>query len=146
MIRLWLLFLAALMGFGHSVAYADNAVSVKDAYALATAPTQRNGAVFMVIENTGSEDKVLGANSSIAERIELHTHTMDDGIMMMREVGHYDVPENGQATLEPTGHHIMLMGLTHPLKAGEHFPLVLDLENAGPINVDVMVVKPGDAP
>lgn len=147
MIKRFLLSLIIILGFIAAPALAEKGISVKSPYAYATAATQKNGAVFMVIENAGeTDDKVLSASSSIAERVELHTHTMDGGIMMMREVEHYKVSAGEDTILEPMGHHIMLMGLTHALSVGEHFPLVLDLEKAGPISIDVTVVKPGEAP
>ncbi|MCB1532026.1 MAG: copper chaperone PCu(A)C [Alphaproteobacteria bacterium] len=122
-------------------------IVIKNAYSYASAPTQKNGAVFMVIENTGAQDDaVLSARGDVAERIELHTHIMDGEKMMMREVERYDIPAGQSAELKPMGHHIMLMNLAAPLSAGEHFPLTLNFEHAVPIEVDVKIVNPGEHP
>ena len=120
-------------------------VSFSHVYAYATAPVQKNGAVFMVITNhSDHDDRILSASASVSERVELHTHMMDGGIMMMRQVDAYDVPSGETVTLEPMGHHVMLMGLHEPLKAGEHFPLTLHFEQRDPLVVDVAIKNPGD--
>ena len=45
--------------------------------------------------------------------------------------------------LKPNGYHIMLTGLTRPLKEGETFPLTLTFAKAGSQNVAVSVQKVG---
>ena len=40
---------------------------------------------------------------------------------------------------QPGGLHVMLFGLKQPLKAGEHFPLTLEFEKAGKVEVQVQV-------
>lgn len=134
---------------GHEAA-ADvhaKAITVQNPYAYATSQVQKNGAAFMVISNTADKPgKVVSAASDVAETIELHTHTMDGGVMMMREVEHYEVPAGGAVTLEPMGHHIMLIGLHAPLKEGETFPLTLNFETHEPLTIDVQIIKPGEKP
>ena len=130
---------------------------VKKAYAFATAPTQKNGAVFMTIENPGIEHlsgrdlAVTGVQTDIADRAELHIMSMDNGVMMMREAGQYSVPAGETLTLEPMGRHIMLFGLKDPLKAGESFPLTLLIGDGfshsyGQIPVENQIVPPGGEP
>lgn len=147
MMRLAILSLTVLFGGFLSACMpegADGSVEIDDAYALVTMPAQKNGAVFLIIENDGEADKVIAANSNVAERVELHTHLMDGGIMMMREVEHYDVAADSDTVLEPAGHHIMLMGLRAPLQAGDQFPLTLTFEKAGDKVIDVEIVKSKD--
>ena len=63
--------------------------------------------------------------------------------MRMRHVRSIPVPANGTVTLQPGGHHIMMMGLTKKLKKGEIFPLTLTFENAGKVTVDVKIGHAG---
>ena len=132
-------------------------VRVENPYAYATSKVQKNGAVFMTIhykhhyeseeDKAGSEHgplKIINAESDVAERVELHTHVMDGDMMMMREVEHYEIPHDGSVTLEPMGHHIMLMGLKQPLKAGESFPVTLHLDDGQKRTYDVLIKNPGD--
>ena len=94
--------------------------------------------------NRGGEDRLLAASTTIAERTELHTHQMDDkGVARMRKVSHIDLPSNERVMLKPGGYHVMLMGLTAPLKEGESFSLTLRFENTGDLTFDVPVAGPG---
>lgn len=131
-----------------SPAYAESidGIQVENAYAYATTSVQKNGAAFFVANNGSESDtRIIGASADISERVELHTHTMDGEVMMMREVEGYDVPAGGSVTLEPMGHHIMFMGLKSPLEAGSTFPLTLTFSDEREIVVDVEIKNPGDA-
>jgi copper(I)-binding protein len=101
----------------------------------------KNGAAYLAVSNAGSEaDRLLGARSGVAARVELHTHANDNGVMRMRPLdGGIEVPAGGTAALAPGGDHIMLMDLKAPLAEGDSFPLTLVFERAGEITVDVKV-------
>ncbi len=120
-------------------ANAADTITVHAPYALATAPSQKSGAVFMAVGNTGPDDRITGASAEIAERTELHTNLMHSDMMMMRAAEGFNLPKGGQAVLEPAGQHIMLMGLKKPLKAGTHFPLTLSFAHHAPVTVEIAV-------
>lgn len=135
------------LGLGGCIGKDEGAASlqVDGAYAFATTSVQKNGAVFFSVTNAGSDNRsIIAASSPVADIVELHTHSMDDGVMMMREVESYDVEAGGSVTLEPMGHHIMLMGLKEPLQAGTVFPLTLTTDNTVEIQVEVTVKNPGE--
>ena len=103
----------------------------------------RPGAAFMTINNAGSEaDRLVSATSPSAERIELHTHLMEDGVMKMREVEAIDVPANGAAELKPGGLHIMMFGLKAETAVGDMVPITLTFEKAGSVEVEALVADP----
>lgn len=103
-------------------------------------PVVKNGAAYLRIENSGSTpDRILSASSSIAERAQLHTHDMENGLMKMRHVMSVDVPASGEVTFEPGGLHIMLFNIENPFVGGEEFPLTLTFEQAGEIEVTVKI-------
>ena len=54
----------------------------------------------------------------------------------MEEVDRVEIPAGGSVTLEPGGHHIMLMDLVEPIEPGDTIPVTLELERAGEIQVD----------
>ena len=126
----------------------------KNAYAYATSPAQKHGAVFLeIINHTHIPALMTSARTDVSERVELHTHIMDDGIMMMREVENFEVPprnakahKSGYLKLKPTGHHIMLMDLKTPLKKGENFDLELSYKNGWNVTIPVKIVAPGAKP
>lgn len=103
-----------------------------------------NSAAYMVIRNTGSEaDKLIAASTDVAKTVELHTVIEEGGVMRMRQVeGGIDIPANGQVELKPGGFHVMLIGLTRDLNAGDKVELTLTFEKAGQIPVTAEVRQP----
>lgn len=120
----------------------DDGIGVVEAYAYAT--TAKNGVVFAVIDNVGAqEDRLTGAASDIAGRVELHETVMEGDVMTMRRVDSLAVPPKGTLTLSPQGAHIMLLGLKKPLVAGETFDLTLTFATVGEMTFPVDIVPPG---
>jgi periplasmic copper chaperone A len=69
----------------------------------------------------------------------LHKSTDENGVMKMEMIGTLDVAAGGDVEMKPGGLHIMLVGLTAPLKKGEAIPLELTFEKAGMVSVMVPV-------
>lgn len=121
-------------------------LEIEQAYAIATAPGQPHGALFIKeINNRGSTaDQLIGARSSIAKSIEVHQMSMDNNVMKMREIPAIEVPAKGKVSMQQgnkNGYHLMLMNLAKPLKEGERFKATLVFKQAGDIDVDVTVEK-----
>lgn len=127
-------------GSGHGTAATDGPVSVEAAFARASAGPARNGVAYMTIRNAGDRpDRLLAVRTDVSKKAELHTHLNEGGVMKMRPVEAIEVPAGGMAMLKPGGDHVMLMGLSAPLKEGDSFPLILEFEHAGAITVTVTV-------
>lgn len=107
----------------------------------------RPAAAYMKIHNMGeAADKIVAVSSPLAERVELHTHTMDNGVMRMRKVEAITLPAKGHTELKPGGLHLMIFGLKREIKKGEMLPLKLTLEGAGEIEIMASVgAKAGGA-
>jgi hypothetical protein len=101
--------------------------------------TPTSTAYFVVRNETYQQDRLIDVSSDVAETVQLHESTMQDGVMKMREVEAVDIPAYGETALEPGGVHVMLIGLEAPLEEGQSFPLTLTFENVGAIEVVVMV-------
>ena len=116
-------------------------IDIDDAWARETVTGMSMGGVFMEIENDGTqEDRLIGGSSPVSNKIEVHTHVNDNGVMRMREVaGGLVLPVDQKVELKPGGYHIMLMGLKKPLTAGETFPLTLKFKHAPAKNITVKV-------
>lgn len=114
---------------------------VEDAYARAASPVAQSGAAFMAIHNdTDRDDRVLSARSDIAERVELHTHLDDNGVMRMMEMGEgIPLPAGEVTRLERGGMHVMFLGLRQSLDHGEEIEVTLTFEHAEPVTVTVPV-------
>jgi len=102
-----------------------------------------NSAAYMVIVNESSDpDRLTQAESDVAHSTELHKSENVDGVMTMRPVEVVEIPAGGAAELKPGGLHIMLVGLTQDLKAGEKVRIILEFEQAGKITVEAEVRAP----
>jgi copper(I)-binding protein len=102
------------------------AIQIQHPYARAVPPGQSNSAAFMTLRNPGDiANAVVSASSPAARAVELHTHTMDGGMMKMRRVEQIELPARGDTVLKPGGLHIMLIGLTEQLKPGMKISLTL---------------------
>jgi copper(I)-binding protein len=117
-------------------------VTISDPYVRAVPPGQPNSASFMTVTNAGGSDHALvGGSSPAAKVVELHTHTMEGGMMRMRQVEKIDLPAGKDVTLKPGGLHVMLIGLKQNLTPGENVPLTLKFEDGSEVTVDAPVRK-----
>jgi periplasmic copper chaperone A len=121
---------------------AANEVTISGAYVRAVPPGQPNSASFMQASNTGNAGHALvGGSSPAAEVVELHTHTMEGGMMRMRQVDKIDIPAGGDVSLQPGGLHVMLIGLKQNLVPGQDIPLTLKFEDGSEVTVQAPVKK-----
>jgi len=98
------------------------------------------GAAYMLIANSGGADKLISASTNVAKTVELHTVIEENGVMQMRPVeGGIEVPASGNVELKPGGYHVMLIGLTKDLKAGDTVDLTLQFEKAGTTTLTAQV-------
>jgi len=118
-------------------------VSIQGPWARATAPGAAVGGGFMVLENAGADDRLVGASSPVSASVELHTMSMENNVMRMREVPAIDLPAGKRVDLRPGGLHIMFIDLKAPLKVGEPFPVKLRFEKAGEVEVMMSVEAMG---
>jgi len=102
-----------------------------------TPPASKVGAGYAVIVNGArAEDRLLGGATPAAERVEVHSMSMEGGIMRMRPVqGGLAVPGGGRVALKPGSYHLMLIGLKRPLRRGETVPLTLRFLRAGAVTM-----------
>ena len=104
-------------------------VTVKDAWSRATAPGQENGSVGLVI-TSAKEARLIAVTSPAAGHAEIHTMSMDDGVMRMRQLEDLPLPANTEVKLGPGGNHLMLFDLKKPLKAGDTFSVTATIQFA----------------
>jgi hypothetical protein len=109
-------------------------------WARASAGPAANGAAYLTLTNNGKDsDRLVAVASPVADKAELHVHLVEDGVMKMRSLDGIDVPPGAPIELQPSGLHIMLLGLKAPLKEGDSFPLTLTFQKAGAVTVSVLV-------
>lgn len=113
---------------------------VDNAKANASIPGMDNSTGYLDLTNTSDKDIVItGVESDVAKATELHTMSMKNDKMVMRQIKKIIVPA-GQ-TLEMQGkYHIMFIGLDKPLKEGQTAKVKLILDNGSSHTVDFPVV------
>ena len=109
-------------------------------WARATPGGAQVGGGYLTIENHGTTpDRLTGGSFAASSGFELHSMSMDGGIMKMRPTGPLEIPPGKSVTLDPSSLHIMFTGLKRGLKKGETVPGTLTFEHAGTAKVDFAV-------
>lgn len=107
-----------------------------------TPPNATVAGAFLKVKNQGDvEDTLVSAESPIAEKVELHAHVHENGMMKMRQVEGIAIPANGSEVLKPGSYHVMLFGMKKAPRDGETFPMTLNFEKSGSIDIEVSVKK-----
>jgi periplasmic copper chaperone A len=110
----------------------------------ARASVTSNGAVYFTIANNGQEaDRLIAVSTPMAKSAEPHTDQMENGVMHMVPLAAVEIAPGEPTVFQPGGNHVMLIGLAHPLKKGERFPMTLTFDHAGQVNVEVVVESAG---
>jgi periplasmic copper chaperone A len=125
---------------------APQAVTASAAWARATPPGMAVAAVYLTLTGGPRADRLVGAATARAAMTQIHVVTEAEGMARMRPTAGVDVPAHRSVALAPQGTHIMLMDLPRPLVAGERFPLTLQFQQAGRIDVSVEVLAPDTVP
>ena len=116
-------------------------ITIHDPWARASLGTTGSSAVYMTLEIEGDEpDRLVAAATPMAERAELHTHVMDQGVARMRPVSAVEVAPGAPTVLQPGGLHLMLMGLKQQLAEGDTLPLTVTFEKAGSAEIEVPIL------
>jgi protein SCO1/2 len=119
-------------------------ITVQRAWSRATPPGTSVGVAYFDIVNTGAADELVGMESAVAQRVEMHATTLSGGMMQMRQAESVTIPASGQVAFSPSGLHAMLLQLKQPLKEGARIPLILIFRHAGRVPA-VAVVQGLDA-
>ena len=133
-------FLAILAGSLMSVsAFAQ--VTVSDPWIRATVPAQKVTGAFMRVQSVAPA-RLVGVQTEVAGRAELHEMAMEGQTMRMRRVDAIELPAGKPVDLASGGYHIMLMDLKRQVKEGESVELTLRVEDAAGKRQDVKVKAP----
>lgn len=105
---------------------------IEDAYLRAPLAGSDKTAAYLKISSSSETGAFLvGAATPAAETAELHTHTLDGGLMKMRQVEMMDIPAGGTLELRPMSNHIMLFGVSGDLEDGDETQITLMISADG---------------
>lgn len=121
--------------------YRLGALEIRQPWTRATPGTAQTGGGFLVVANTGTTaDRLIGASSPAADKVEIHEMKMEGSVMRMRALDKgVEIPPGASVALKPGGLHVMFMGLKAPFRKGGSVPLTLVFEKAGKLEVELSV-------
>jgi copper(I)-binding protein len=115
-------------------------VEIEKPWMRATPPGANVAAGYMTVRNkSATPERLVGASSPVAARVETHVNIKDGDILRMRETKALDISPKGKLELKPGGAHLMLIDLRQPLKEGDTVQVTLKFEKAGDIKADFHV-------
>jgi copper(I)-binding protein len=118
-------------------------ILIEHAYLRATIPGTSISSSYMEIENKGEKTvTLLSVSSNVSPQIEIHQHTMSDGMMRMRKLNSIDIDAKERVKLQPSGLHLMLFDVKKPLKAQQEGELTLHFSNKVSVTTQVPVYSP----
>lgn len=139
--------LVACLPFAASAAGVADQITVVDPYVRQVPPGAMATAAYMVIRNAGSKDtKIVKAENTASKITELHTHLQEDGMMKMRKVPAIEVKAGGEAVLEPSGLHVMMIDLKGPMKEGDKVAITLGFDDGSSKKIEAPIRKPAPMP
>lgn len=120
--------------------YSLGDIKIQTPWSRATPPTANVAAGYLTLKNDGdTPERFIGASSTSAQRVEIHTMDMVDDVMQMRHLSDgLEIPAGEEVALAPGGYHLMLIGLGAPLAEGDRVPLTLAFES-GTVDVELRV-------
>lgn len=107
----------------------ETVLEVDEAFIVRPAAGRDITGAGMTISLTGPDIMLVAAETDIAEAVELHTMSMDDGVMRMRKVETFQVSEANPLHLERGGAHLMLFGLNETIETDEFADILLTFKN-----------------
>ena len=110
---------------------------IESPWSRATPGGAKVGVGFLAIVNIGNEpDRLTAATSPIAERVEIHSTSMDGGVMRMRKItSGLEVKAQEVTDFKPGGLHLMFIGLKRQIKKGDKLPVRLIFAKAGEVDL-----------
>ena len=127
--------------------YDIGSIHITRPWARATPKGASSGAAYMTITNNGkTPDRVSCVSSDASAECQIHSMTMDNGVMKMRPVeGGVEIKPGETVTLKPSSLHLMLIDLKHTLEQGKTAKATLKFEHAGTIDVEYPIAAIGAA-
>src|SRR5579863_4416483 len=122
-------------------------IHISQPWARATPKGASSAAAYMMLTNNGkTPDRVSCVSSDASAECQIHSMTMDNGVMVMRPVeGGLEIKPGETVTLKPGGFHMMLLNLKHPLEQGNSLQATLKFDSAGTVQVDYPIAGIGAA-
>jgi len=123
-----LVFASAFTAPAQAAETVKNRVVISDAWVRTTNPGQEVGAAYMTL-NSSEDATLVKIESDATKSIEIHSMSMQNGVMKMRMLDKLSLSTNKPYKLAPGGFHLMLFDLKKPLLEGEELNLTLSFKD-----------------
>ncbi|MEJ8405515.1 copper chaperone PCu(A)C [Brevundimonas vesicularis] len=121
---------------------ATAAVTATDAWCRSSPNGAKAGGCYVTL-TAATDDRLTGGSTPRAGSLQVHEMKTENGMMKMAELtAGLPLPAGEAVALAPGGNHLMLIGLTAPLVAGETVPLTFQFASAPTITVRAQVRQP----
>jgi periplasmic copper chaperone A len=148
--------LAAALGFAavqlaavgaQGADYDVGSIHIAQPWARATPKGASTAAGYMTITNNGTApDRVSCVSSEVSAQCQIHSMTMEGGVMKMRPIeGGLEIKPGETVVLKPSGVHVMFLDLKQPLQPGKTVKATLKFDNAGTVDVEYPIAAIGAA-
>ena len=129
----------------HAADYDVGSIHIAQPWSRASPKGAKAGVGYMTITNNGTTpDKVSCVSDDSSAQCEIHSMTMEGGVMKMRPVeGGLEIKPGETVTLAPSGFHVMFRELKHPLEQGKTVKATLKFDKAGSVDVEYPILAVG---
>lgn len=101
------------------------------------------GVYFDLFNGNHKSIKLVNVTGNISDRIEVHEHTMKDGLMKMQKVSDgIPLPAGKMVVFKPHGYHVMVMDLNKAINEGDLVELELHFDNGESKKISAKAMKP----
>lgn len=102
-----------------------------------------DSAAYMLFDNDGAADRLVGAQCACAEQVEIHHLVGEGNAREMRVEPGFEIPANAESVIAPPGlqWHLMLRNVRHPIPAGSRVDITLTFEKAGSRTLSFQAVE-----
>ncbi|MGH1486427.1 MAG: copper chaperone PCu(A)C [Cellvibrionaceae bacterium] len=134
--------LTSSFSYAHTHGHKEHSVIVQNPVIKTTPPGINNTAAYLHIKNNSDQDIALvKAESDIAQLVEIHEHTMNNGLMLMQKVESITIPANSFIEFKPGGYHIMFINLNSTISPDQKVEINLTFSNGMKQSITAIAVE-----
>lgn len=119
----------------------QDSIEIKNQWARASNDGQDVSAAYMTIVSN-EDTSLIAIDSDVADVIEIHSMSMENGVMKMRMLDTLDLIADKPTELSPGGFHLMLFDLKKPLTAGKEAHFTLHFKNKAGQEKTISITSP----
>jgi copper(I)-binding protein len=114
-------------------------VSIKNAWVRPSNPGQEVGAAYMTFLSS-QDTTLISVESDITNTIEIHSMSVENGVMKMRMLDTLELQAGKPYKLEPGGFHLMLFDLKKPLIRDDQVKFVLTFKKKNKASIKQSII------